>query len=402
MTPLQIIQKLRDYQSLTAQKRFLSNIPVDSTFWFEAHHGLSHFTPYPYQFVVQEQKHSGQVAYKDAPNVMTMILKGMIDGSLRELDFGKAVYALSVRARPDEWENWYEPVLTKRLRLPVANEVFNQYAPADLRVPGFPVANGIPITEMQAMPQEFFMEPLITGDYERVLWFLHNGEVRSFLTDGTEWDHFTNKLFHDFLLVGSEDASLVIEGFMEENSITLTDINDVTMFLTGGRTPMPMDSRYEALEGIREIMERNDVPNIWCTEHHRCLLDTPQTTREAFNTIIQQGYEGAVMRHNEPGYGVDATRVVVHPTKKSILTCTKLLNARPETKYAGGVEYVVGKGTLSRKKFESPVFSGLTFDDRMTILQERDQYLGRKFEVLSCGLGPDGKLVFPIIKKWRK
>lgn len=245
------------------------------------------------------------------------------------------------------------------------------------------------------------MEPLITGDYERVLWFLHNGEVRSFLADGTEWDHFTNKLFHDLLLVGSEDASLVIEGFMEENSITLTDINDVTMFMADGRNPMPLEGRYEALEGIHQVMERNHVTNIWCAEHHHCRIDDAQTTREAFNTIIQQGYEGAVMRHNEPGYGRDATRIIVHPTKKSVLTCTKLLNARPGTKYEEGIEYVVGKGTMNRQKFVTPVFSGLTFDDRMTILKERDSYLGRKFEVFSCGLGPDGKLIFPIIKKWR-
>ncbi len=401
MTPLQIIRKLADYRSLTAQKRFLSKIPADSTFWFEAHHGLSHFTPYPYRFVMQEQKHTGQVDYESAPKVLTMILEGMLDGSLREMDFGKAVYALSVRARPDEWEAWYEPVLTKRLRLPITNEVFNEYAPEHLRVPAFPVIYGIPITEMQAMPQDFYMEPLITGDYERIFWFLHNDEVRSFLADGTEWDHFTNKLFYDLLMTGSEDASFVIEGFMEENSITLTDINDVTMFLADGRNPMPLNQRYQALEGIQQIMERHEVNNIWCTEYHPCRLDSAKTTREAFNTIIQQGYEGAVMRHNEPGYGRDATRVVVHPTKKSVLTCTKLLNAKDDTKYAGGVEYVVGKGTINRQKFESPVFSGLTFDDRMTILQERERYLGRKFEVLSCGLGPDGKLVFPIIKKWR-
>lgn len=109
MTPFEIIGHLYRFKSLSGQKKFLRKLSADDNFWFEAHHGLSHFTSYPYSFVLQDQKHAGQVTYSQAPNVLRKILDGMLSGALNEAQFSQAIRALSLRCHADEWEEWYEP-----------------------------------------------------------------------------------------------------------------------------------------------------------------------------------------------------------------------------------------------------------------------------------------------------
>ena len=392
---LEIISKLTTYKSLSARKRLLSSIPPEDNFWFEAHHGLSHFTPWPIRFVLDEQKHAATVRYEDIPNVLRMIIDGMLDGSLGEKGLTRAVTALSLRCDAYEWEYWFKPVLTKSLRLPVTISVFNEYAPEHLKVPGMPVAPQIDISGVNSMPAEFYVEPLIVSETQKVLWFLNKDGVTSYLEDGTHMSFSVNVLF-EHIMEKSPDVDLILFGYMESEGITLTDLHDRTLFLEGGRSQMPLNKRYEALRYIAEMLEQSGIMDhvfVYPVEAHLCKLDDPKTTREAFNTIVQQGFPGVVLRHDH------GPRVIVHPTRKSVMTCTDITEG--DGKLAGVAEYVVGTGTLSRKKFTSPVFSGLTFDARRTILQGKAEHIGQKFEVLSCGLGPDGKLVFPVFQKWR-
>lgn len=397
MTPFDIVLKLRSYKSLAGRKRLLASIPPDDNFWFEAHHGLSHFTRWPVPFILEEQtKHSGQVMYSDAPNVLRKIITGMMEGTLSESTFPKAVMALSLRCHPYEWEYWFHPVLTKSLRLPITVSVFNEYAPEEYRVPGLSATPSIPIMDAKSMPAAFYVEPLLEGN--RVFWFLLESEVHCYLEDGTAWDHSSSDLFRRLLSSSKTDPNIVLEGSMENESIILTDIHDARVFLEGGKNQTPLSQRYDALRSMEEMIAEQYEVNIWAVESHLCKLDNPNTTREAFNTITQQGYPGVVLRHPEgPGGGM---RVLVHPKRKSTLTCKDI--AEGKDKYAGVAEYIIGTGTMNRKKFTSPVFSGLTFEDRKTILQDKASVIGQKFDVLSCGLGADGKLIFPVFKQWRR
>lgn len=391
MTPIEIVRKLEGYKSLTSQKKLLAGIPPEDNFWFEAHHGLSHFTPYPIRFVLQEQKHAGLVDYASIPNVLRMILTSMFDGTLDEKTLPQAITALSLRARPDEWREWFEPVLTKSLTLPVDVTTFNHYAPEVLRVPGLPVAPQMDISGVNSMPAEFYLEPLIEG--EHVLWFLENDGVSSYLADGTRWEHYSNRMFED-IIHDKLPVSLVLEGYMEDESITLVDINNRTLFMEGGKNHMQLRQRYEALREIEAMLETFPISTFMAVESHLCKLSDATTTREAFNTIMQQGYSGAVLRHDH------GPRVIVKPTRKSVLTCSMITAG--SGKYEGAAEYIVGDGTMNRKRFSSPVFSGLTFDERKTILENRNDYIGKKYEVVSCGIGQDNKLLFPVFKQWRK
>ena len=399
MTPIEIIDKLEGYKSLSAQKRLLGSLAPDDNFWFEAHHGLSHFHPWPMRFVLDEQKHSGQVKYANIPNVLRMIIDGILDGSLGEKGLPRAVTALSLRARPDEWEKWFEPVLSKSLVLPVDVTTFNEYAPEHLKVPGMPVAPQIDIMGVSTMSPEFYVEPILEG--EHLFWFLRRDGVTCYHADGTRWDTGLNYLFEQIVAQSGDDVDLVLEAYTEDEVITLADIHNATLFIERGHDPwhstaMPMEKRYEAIRAISEMLEQTGVMTrhyVTPIEAHLCKLDDPTTTREAFNTFIQQGFPGVILRRDH------GPQVVVRPTKKSVLTCTDITEG--EGKLASGAEYVVGSGTMARKKFTSPVFSGLTFEARRTILQEKAKYVGQKFEVVSCGLGPDGKLVFPVFQKWR-
>lgn len=400
LTPPQIFSKLASYKSLAARRRLLASIPESNNFWFEAYHGLNHLEPYPYRFVLQQTKHQDRVDYRSAPNVLRMILDGMLSASLDQNSFIEAVTALSVQSRGDEWDIWFGPVLSKALRLPVSVSIFNEYAPEKYRVPPMPAEGMTPITRIASMPTEFYMEPLFE-DAQRVFWFLEQNEVRGFLSDSTQWINWTNQTLAEVLNPSQEPIDLVLEGYMEESTTTLVDIGDGRVFRAGGPNAMPLAKRYEALKAIEAMLANAGVSNIFAVESHRCSLEHPDQTREHFNTIVQQGYNGALLRHDQAAYGRDLMRVAVMPTKKSILTCTAIQEGRPGTRYQGAAEYIIGKGTISRKKFTSPVFSGLTFEQRKTILEEKSQHMGRRFEVLSCGLGADNRLIFPVFIQWR-
>jgi len=401
LTPPQIFNKLASYKSLAARRRLLARIPKSDNFWFEAYHGLNRLEPYPYRFVLQQTRHRDRVDYRSAPNVLRMILEGMLSGQLDQNSFIQAVTALSVGAREDEWETWFGPILSQKLRLPVPVSVFNEYAPEAYRVPRLPAEGMTPIAQVTSMPTEFYIEPFFDGG-QRVFWFLGQTEVQGFLDDSTEWINWTSEALAQILNSNQEPVDLVLEGYVEENTITLVDIGEGRAFKAGGPNVMPLEKRYEALKAIEAMLANSGISNILAVEAHSCSLKRPDKTREHFNTIVQQGYNGALLRHDQAAYGRNAMRVAVVPTKKSILTCTQICPGRPETRYENVAEYIVGKGTMNKKKFTSPVFSGLTFGQRKTILEEKSQHVGRKFEVLSCGLGTDDRLVFPVFIQWRK
>ena len=321
--------------------------------------------------------------------VFAKILDGMMTGVLDEVATVNAISAFSSHCTEEEWTSWYRPVLEKRLRIPVTITEFNKAAPKEYRIEGVPTLSSlVPVAQAKGLPQKFVLEPY--RDAQRLLVMLQQGKSWVFLEDGTPVHRMLPTVFERF---ATEDGA-ILELYEEKETLVARDLMLWSQFLEEVPCP-PVDIRLQVLE--RMLAGQDAVEMV---DYQVC--DGSSIVRDDIQAIFQSGYPGVIFRAMECGYWHEHANILVHPKRKSVLTCTRIDEAEEGSKYEGRTEYVWGKGRMNNKTFESPVFHGLTFAERETILQERDERIGRKFDVLSCGLDSNNKLIFPVLQRWKE
>ncbi len=361
----------------------LAKIDPDHEFWVAAYHGLQPLVPYPVGFSLRDPQQYGS----GVPNgVFTKILTGMLTGKLDEVATVNAITAFSAYCTEEEWTEWYRPVLDKRLRLPCTVTEFNKTCPKEYRIEGNPTLSGlVPVAQAKGLPQKYLLEP--HRDAQRLLVLMQRRRTWVFLEDGTPVHRMLPKVFERFT---TEDG-VMLEVYEENEKYIARDVLLWGQF--AGEIPCPpVDVRLSVLE--RMLDGQNAVEMVEYTN--------PDDPREDIAAWYQAGYHGVIFRALDCDYHHKHANILIHPKRKSVLTVTRIDQGSDDEKYADRAEFVWGKGRMNRKNFNSPVFHGLTFADRKTILQERDEHIGRKFEVLSCGLDSGDRLIFPILQRWKE
>ncbi|RKZ84589.1 MAG: hypothetical protein DRQ39_08155 [Gammaproteobacteria bacterium] len=361
----------------------LSKIEPDSEFWIAAHHGLQPLITYPVEFALRDPKQYGNGV---PDGVFTKILNGMLSGALDEVSTVNALTAFSAYCTEEEWTQWYRPVLDKKLRLPCTITEFNKACPKEYRIECNPTpALLVPVAKAKGLPQKYLLEP--HRDAQRLLILMQRRKAWVFTEDGTPVHRMLPKVFERFT---TEDG-VMLEVYEENEKYIARDIMLWSQFV--GEIPCPpVDVRLSVLERMldgQDIVEMIEYTN-------------SKDPREDIAAWYQSGYHGVIFRATGCEYHHEHANILIHPKRKSVLTVTKVDQGSDDGKYADRAEFVWGKGTMDRKKFDSPVFHGLTFADRETILKSSDEYIGRKFEALSCGLDSNGRLIFPIFKQWKE
>jgi len=396
MTPLEIIEKLKTLKTNKGKEKILADLDSGHEFWLGAHHGLTTFTEFKTGFAIQNPAAFGNGVPED---VFAKIMNAMETGKLSEGNLVTALTRFSQTCTKDEWNIWYNPILSKRLILPITVTQFNKYCPEYLKIRSFDVPDFVGIGETPT-PTDFYMEPLYDSG-ERVFVFVSADDIRVFLDDGTEIEH---NLPEGLTTVAKKKIDVVFEAYMEDELLTIRDVLLKDQFMGMKEKTGPLNIRLTVLATINDAILEKHCPNVCVAELHRCSLDDneSQSIRETFSMIIQQGYSGVIIRAEKHEYFQTDANMVIRPEKKSILTCTKLEAGASDGKYAGVAEYIYGTGMMHRKKFETPIFHGLTFPQKESLLEDQESFIGRKFEVISCGLGPNNNLLFPIFIGWKK
>lgn len=393
MKPLEIVDSLAPLSKKQQEKWFASEAPdQEHEFWVGVYYGATPFHKFPISFGIRDPLQFGD----GVPiGVFKKILVGMESGKLSEEEVIDALTAFAHHCTEEEWQRWYRPILEKRLILPFSMSLFNRFCPKEYQVYNFRAPPPVPVTKSKGFPKEFFMEAY-PPEAQRVFIFMKKNSARTFLDDGTEISMPVPKQ----LLRLSAKEGIIIEAFREAGDYLI--LRDLLLWeqLLDYKKTGPTGTRIGVLQSLCGNLPPN-LPLEVADFHHCSSADDTANTRESFSLIIQQGYPGVIVRAIDLGYFDAGSNILVEPKKKSILTCTDIIEGDKGTKYEGAAEYIVGKGKLNKKTFETPVFHGLTFSQKETSLKEKDDLIGRKFEVVSCGLGPDNKLLFPIFKKWR-
>ncbi len=389
MTPLEISSYLAGLKTDKAREENLKKIAPDHEFWVGAYHGMRPLVPYPVRFSLRDPTHYGNGVPQ---GIFTKIVEGMHSGTLTEVATVAAITAFSEHCTEEEWKSWYQPILEKKLRLPVTATQFNKHCPEEYRLDNPRLPQMAPIAKDEPLPTKCVLEPYT--DAQRLLILLRQKRTHVFLDDGTPVHRMLPAVFEKFTTDLRPTEGVMLEVYEEDGRYTVRDVLLWEQFMDKVESA-PVEVRRKVLEGMfagQEVVEviegelHNNMDNI----------------REDIGAFFQAGYPGVVIRQKGSSYYDDAANILICPKRKSVLTCSSIDKGEDGTKYEGRAEYVWGTGTMNRKKIETPVFHGLTFAERESSYENKEQLIGQKFDVISCGLDSDGKLMFPIFKQWKE
>ena len=107
-------------------------------------------------------------------------MDGMVSRKLTADQCAVAIGRFSQACSPDEWLNFYRPILDRNL--PLTRDDFNRFAPEGLRFPAMRVYDPAMVERAADLPRSYFLEPIYDG--ERAIIFVTKKEVKGFYYDG--------------------------------------------------------------------------------------------------------------------------------------------------------------------------------------------------------------------------
>ncbi len=384
MRPLEILEQLNSYSTIRGIHNFLSKLDASNEFWCLTHYALQPFDEWKVPFAVSNPDQFGNGC---PPNVIVKIIQGMETGNLKPEEFLIAIQQFARTCSQEEWEQWYRPALEREIQLPFGIDTFNETCPKKWKVKRWwEVSPFLDISKSDSFPKEFYIEPLMDIK-NRAVWFCTPSGVRSFLYQtGTEFespyiDQF-KELAHDM------NGGIILDGYLDDNLISLRDFLTFDEFFSSQRKSLALNHRYDVLSMIGEVMLDLQIDSVEVVEMLEGSVDDKDTTRKNINMLLEQGFNGVIIRDINGGFTEPS--LVVNPEKESVLTCTNVSE-----------EYITGRGMMNRKSFTANVYYGLTSDEKSQYSSKRDAYIGKKFIVVSNGRDQQGNVQFPIFKHWR-
>lgn len=385
MKPYEIFKKLKSQKSEKAVANVLSSIPDENEFWICAHYALLPFSSWKVKLSFSNPEYYGAGVPE---GIFTKIIEGMENELLSPTDTVYAFSKFSQSCSKNEWTKWYLPTLERTLILPFSTDTFNEVCPERFVVERewrpVPVR---PVSTIKQIPREFYIEPL-HGE-ETTYWFCAGSNIRAFYGDGREFLH----TFSDDLKNVTTEANmgLVLVGYIDDGILVLTDVFPMNEVLHCDNNSLKYKDRREILENIVGKLQQNET-NVDVIESYPVERNDMQAVMNETNLILQQGFNGVLFRDSNQGCGYPD--ILVHPTTKSVITCTGV---------DGKARFISGRGVLQKKKIQTNVLLGLTLTERERYLKNMDSLIGDRFEILSCGLhqGSD-EILFPVFKQWRK
>ncbi len=390
MKPYEIFKTLRSKRTEKAMLDVLKTVPDGNEFWLCAHYALLPFGEWKVKLSFTNPEYYGAGVPE---GIFTKIIEGMEAGKLSPEETVYAFSKFSQACSKTEWKEWYLPTLERRLVLPFGADLFNMVCPEKYWVTREwePVPHRL-ITASKKLPREFFIEPI----HQKPLtyWFCDDTDVRTFNHDGTEFFHKISEELGG--ITKGLHTGLVLVGYIDNDILVLSDVFPTDeMLRCDGPTSLKFKVRQELLENI---VGKLDSSNIDIIESYPCERSDEEGTRNEINLLFQQGHDGILIR--DANGGCDYPDILVHPTIKSVITCTEIEPGAGY--YADKAEFISGRGVLQKKKIQINAFFGLTLSEREQYLKNSDDFIGSRFEILSCGMRQNSnEVLFPVFKQWR-
>ncbi len=395
MHPLEVLKKLRKLRTPKTRKNFLAKLPDDHPFWYCAQHVIDVYKVcFPFLIDIEDPHHYGQGAPAD------VFVRILASGETQLLDayaMHKAVKAFSKKCTEEEWTEFYKPLLEGELFIPLSVVDFQEVAPKEYGFSRAPMRFDFQRTEnltRAVFPRAIEPYP----DAQRAFWYM--GEtVAAFLPDGTRIVHPLMEKTRG--VYEKTRMRLVLDLYMEsEEIITVRDVFFVETFFNGvGNVALTLKDREEGLNQIVSVLWDIGITGADVIErYHVKDDDSIQTIRSNAQVFFEQGYNGVVMVERS-GLILQDIPVLTLPTKKNVVTCLDIISGADE--FENKTEYIIYRGMVGGKKVTGQIHYGLTWEQRDTYFKDRDNLIGKRLEILSCGTNEDGRIIMPVFQKWR-
>lgn len=396
MTTMQIYEELAKTNNEDQQRKLLEEQTEDHEVWFFLHYILCPLKPFPFNFKFLDPPTHGN-GVKDG--ILKKIIEKVSYGELTHDGAADALSAFSHYCSKEQWNEWIKPFLERKLSAPVSVSLFNEYCPWQYRIKPPSISILKRLTHDSKISPLLVIEPLY--EQRRVFIIVRNQQSFVMDSDGTPLSIELPPLFQKAKIL----QTVILEAYENKGYFIVRDIL-LEEQLYGAVPIASVPERLKIAEDILKSILGNSFDVTTPLELIECYTNDISSDSLALNqdleVIFEAGHSGVVFRNSHIKYHDDNANIVVNPNRRSILTCVDVIPGEKETKYENKALYLVGKGTLNKKKFTTKVRFGLTLDQRELCLRDRDKIKGNKFSVLSCGLDRDSQhLLFPIFQAWR-
>ena len=396
MHPLEVLKKIRKLKTVKARQNFLRKLPEDHPFWYSAWHGLDIYKVcFPFLVELEDPYYYGQGAPVDT---FTRILTSGESQLLDAYAMHKAVKAFSKKCNDEEWLDWYKPLIEGNIFIPLTPREFLEVAPRNFVLSNAP--ERFDFQRVENLKRTVFpraIEPY--PDAQRAFWYFGPERSAAFLPNGLRVDHPLLEKAKE--VYGRTRLRVIVDLYMEsEEILTIRDILFVDTFFHGINTKsLTLAARQEALEEFIKALWNVGITGAEFIERYYVGVDESiQDIRGNAQVFFEQGYPGVVMVERS-GLVLDDIPVVMHPTKKNVVTCLDIVSGADE--YENKAEFLVYRGVIDKKKVTGRVYYGLNWEQRDTYFKDRDNLIGKRFEILSCGTNAEGHIIMPVFQKWR-
>lgn len=377
MRPWEVVDSLRSGSELP-------DLPESHPFWIGARYALD-----PHLGALLKLKLNDPPSYGAGLPATTFdkLALALIQKKLSGDALIIAIERVSAACTKEEWLRWYKPILLGTMRVPIAIDTFNKFAPPEyvvekLKVPGFTALRNPhlpPIVRVEPFydrPRSFWLvttrdgQPLVRG-YDDAGSYLSCPGIEESLVKLIESPEF--------------QGGLVLEGYLNGNdTLHLRDVVTEEQFQSGGVTAS-LNRRYEVLENLFKTC-LHDVPNIDFSWSVQCTQDD---LIQELDMVEQQGFSAAIIRPGQLAFFSPGSNLVVRYDRKSILTVTSIEKNR-----------IVGEGRISGKDVRGVVEIGLTTAKNQLPSDSGENRVGQKIEVAHCGSSGD-QLILPKLIQWK-
>lgn len=395
-TSQQIYERLANTDSEEEKGQILEELDEEHELWFCLHYILYPLKRFPFNFKLLDPKTFGN-GIKDG--ILKKIIEKVQSGELSDNNAADALTAFSHYCSKEQWYEWFKPFLERELTPPITVPLFNEYCPWKYRIKPPEISKFDSLKENSKISSLLVVEPLY--EYRRVFIVVDKNKTWVMDSDGTPL-HIE---LPPVLKKVNVSNTIIFEAYENESYFIIRDI--LLREQLEGNTPIaPVQGRLKIAEDALKSMLGNSfetsTPFELIEYYTSDLSEDANAFYEDLEVVFEAGHKGIVFRSSNAGYHEDHANIIVKPARRSVLTCVDIISGNDGTKYENKALYLLGKGTINKKKFTSQVRFGLTSVQRELCFRDREKIKGNKFLVLSCGLDKDGQqLLFPVFQYWR-
>lgn len=326
-----------------------------------------------------------QTAFASKPcsdRVFPKILNHYINKKITSKELQVLLVELKKNSTEEQWKRVIDVLNKKIIDLSISE--FNTNCSQEYQ---------IPLTQFHLLERQsenfsisktnFVVEPNLPNNY---ILIYRLDRLWAYKPDGNRIEH---KVFTTIenILRSKKSIDLVFLCSVDNDECAIHDMVLYEDFIRHNN-PVNLPSRRLMLERLYNLLFSNT--KILLGEHYN--NKTCDEIGKAVVLLWEQNYKSILLKQDNTDFFTDKKRILSFK-RESVCVCDDIIDDN-------GVHLVVS-GKYDKKKFETRISMGLTFDELSQCLTDKT-LIGKKLSIIHCGYDHNDKLIFPIFKTWKE